>query len=454
MGEVRTRHVASRRGTFRNRPRGREDSLANKTPWLAARATAVPAAATLFILAAQVFRFPSTLKDAATGEFLPGYSLEFPWGHLLSAPLSAWADQITFNGLSQHKVLLLYILLGYWFFWAYGKFWGERKEGAGPPLRRAVPRALGGYALYLAAALAFLSWAMLYPRPAARLRLGSPEELAVDFHSHTRHSHDGRASFTPRANMDWHRDMGFKAGFITDHNLSEGSEEAAESWKSGGKYRPLRGVEVSLHRTHVVVLGNRVPIDNREYDGSLEGVERFLGDCRKRFGGLAVLSLPEYWRHHWERLDEMAGWGAAGIEIANGAPKALDFPREKRREVVELCRRRNLFMAGVSDSHGWGRAAYAWSVMRIPRYQYMVGGELERAVLETLVRDGFTAVRVVERAKQEPLPLPWLFFDPLLGLWAMARAFTLAQAAVSVAWVWAAWVAAGLLCRAWRDGRY
>ncbi|MEK9146468.1 MAG: hypothetical protein AAB339_12750, partial [Elusimicrobiota bacterium] len=277
------------------------------------RVAAIPAAATLFILAAQVFRFPSALKDAATGEFLPGYSLEFPWGHLLSAPFSAWADQITFNSLAQHKVLLLYILLGFWAFLAWRKSSGERKENAGPPLRRAVPGVLGAYALYLAAALAFLSWAMLYPRPAARLRLGSPEELAVDFHSHTRYSHDGRASFTPRANMDWHRGMGFDAGFITDHNLAEGSEAAAESWKGGEEYRPLRGVEISLHRTHVVVLGNRAPIDNREYDGSLEGVKRFLGDCRKRFGGLPVLSLPEYWRHHWERLDEMAGWGAAGV---------------------------------------------------------------------------------------------------------------------------------------------
>ncbi|MEK7744571.1 MAG: hypothetical protein AAB578_09320, partial [Elusimicrobiota bacterium] len=283
------------------------------------RAAAVPAAATLFILAAQVFRFPSALKDAATGEFLPGYSLEFPWGHLLSAPFSAWADQITFNSLAQHKVLLLYILLGFWIFRACGKFLGERKENAGPPLKRAVPGVLGAYALYLAAVIAFLSWAMLYPRPAARLRLSSPDELAVDFHSHTSHSHDGRSSFTSEANMDWHRAMGFDAGFITDHNLSEGSEEAAESWKGAGDgYRPLRGVEVSLHHTHVAVLGNREPIDNHEYDGSLDGVRRFLGDCRKRFGGLPVLSLPEYWRHHWERLDELAGWGAAGVEIANG----------------------------------------------------------------------------------------------------------------------------------------
>ncbi len=327
---------------------------------------------------------------------------------------------------------------------------GRNAEAApAPPFWKAALRGLGAYALYLSAALAFLSWAMLYPRPAARLRLSSPDEIAVDFHSHTSHSHDGRASFTPSANMDWHEALGFGAAFITDHNVVTGAYLDSSHHPgifSGWGYRSLRGIEVSLERTHVVVLGNRELIDNKEYDGNLDGVKRFLGDCQKRFGGLPVLSLPEYWRHHWERLDEMAGWGAAGIEIANGAPKALDLPREKRREVVELCRRRNLFMTGVSDSHGWGRAAYAWSVMAIPGHVDMPGEVLERAVIESLRRDKFNAVRVVERAKQEPLPLPWLLFDPLLGLWAMARALTLAQAAVCIAWVWAAWVAVHLDC--------
>lgn len=425
------------------------------TPRFLPRCAAVPAALTLFILAGQFFRFPSVFRDAATGEFLQGYSLELPWGHLLTTPLSAWADLITFNSLSQHKVLLIYILFAYWACRACGKLLRGRKGKAGPPFRAAVLRAMGAYALCLAVALTFLYWAMLYPRPAARLHLSSPDELALDFHSHTNRSHDGRRSFSQSANIDWHWTLGYKAGFITDHNVFTWSRYAPFSGYLGmatGSHS-FQGIEASLQQTHVVVLGNRGPIDNREYDGSLEGVRRFLGDCRKRFGGLPVLSLPEYWRHHWDRLDELAGWGAAGIEIVNAAPKALDFPLDKRLAVVELCRKRNLFMTGVSDSHGWGRAAYTWSVMTIPRYQHMVGGGLERAVLEILQRDGFKAVRVVERVKQEPLPMPWLIFDPLLGLWVMARSFTLAQAAVSVLWVWAAWVLLRFRPRGANDGK-
>ncbi len=39
--------------------------------------------------------------------------------------------------------------------------------------------------------------AVLVPRPMAALRAATPAVLTVDFHAHTKYSHDGRWNWTP-----------------------------------------------------------------------------------------------------------------------------------------------------------------------------------------------------------------------------------------------------------------
>ncbi|HAH07350.1 MAG TPA: hypothetical protein DCM05_12655 [Elusimicrobia bacterium] len=403
------------------------------------RSAVYAAVGTVLVFAAQLLRLPP-LRDAATGGPLWEFALEFPLWHLLTTPFSAFADWVTFNGLSQDKVLLAWLLAAYWAFWLKRRL---RREGFPAPRQesrlRAAGRALGGYLLYLIVVAGFLAWATLSPRPMARLRAPHPDDLVLDFHSHTSRSWDGRRSFTPRANMAWHAAGGFSAAFVTDHNTVPGSAEARQiSREEHGKtgYRSLFGEELSLDRCHIVVLSPKEWIDNRPYDGSLEGLQRLLGECGTKHGALCVLSLPEYWLRHWERVGQLADWGAQGVEIVNSAPKGLDFPAGKKREIIELCRRKNLFMVGATDNHGWSRAVLVWNVMRVPGHSAMGPDELEKTVKETLLREGFGAVRVVERVRREPAGVLSLAFDPLLGLWTMARTFTLLQAAVSAAWFW------------------
>ncbi|MCH7705659.1 MAG: phosphoglucomutase/phosphomannomutase family protein [Chloroflexi bacterium] len=58
-------------------------------------------------------------------------------------------------------------------------------------------------------------------------------------------------------------------------------------------YRSLAGEELSLHDSHIIVLGNKRWIDNRAFGDGLPGVKIGLGVCRSEFGALPVLSLPE-----------------------------------------------------------------------------------------------------------------------------------------------------------------
>jgi len=127
----------------------------SRHPWASAASAA--------LLAGQAFHTPA-LRDGATGAYLVRCSLRFPLGHLLTTPFSTLADMVTYNSARQDKVLVVYLLLGYWIW----RLWRPR------PLRRAIR----GYAAYLAGVLAFLAWAILVPRPAARLAAHDPRSRA------------------------------------------------------------------------------------------------------------------------------------------------------------------------------------------------------------------------------------------------------------------------------------
>ena len=399
-------------------------------------------ALSLFVLAAKLLPLPP-LRDAVTGAPAPEFSLRLPAGYLLTAPWSAFADLATIGSARQDKVLIAYLLLGYWVWFFVGR-WTRRFILFETRSERRARRtkALWGYPVYLALVAAFLAWALLARRPAAAFVSAHADDLVLDLHSHTSYSWDGRkrlGAFTPQANMDWHRRLGFTAAFITDHNKTTGAREAKvlsrKRWKQDG-YRSLEGEEVSLHDLHVAVLGNHYAIDNQLYDKDLAGAMRFFKDAPK-FGGLTVLSLPEYWAHYPQtQWDKFAQAGASGFEIVNSVPKALEFPASLSAEVVRLCRRRRLFFDGVTDNHGWGSATAVWSVMRLKGQASMDPDRLEREVLAKLRRDGPEALRVIVRAKHEPSASAWIAFDPPASVWTFARTFSWAESLMCLAWIW------------------
>ncbi len=271
--------------------------------------------------------------------------------------------------------------------------------------------------------IGFLLWGALVPRPMAKLVPHDPDVLLVDFHSHTRYSHDGRPSFSPERNMEWHRLQGFHAGFITDHNRVDGALEAKElsrqNWQQTG-YRSLLGEEVSLFKTHLVVLGVESMIDHRPFDGAHEKITPFIQSMKKR-GLPVVASLPEYWAHGWpQTLDALTKGGISGFEIISGAPKALDFPRLSRDRVAAFCRERNIFITGISDNHGFGYATPAWNAMKIARWRTMGPDALEKAIIRNL-QAGYSSVQVLER--------DWRFWKSIKP----------SQALSITAWIWLLW---------------
>jgi len=369
-----------------------------------------------FILFLQAFPIPSSVREAATVQWVSGFTMHYPLWHVVWTPFCGIADVLTV--LSYHQVIVFGV-------WAI-----------------VLLLAIGGFRRFLPCfflLLLFLAWGGLVPRPMGRLVAKDSDILLIDFHSHTQISHDGRPSFSPAANMAWHQNQGYNAAFITDHNRTEAAswakEDSKHDWKETG-YRSLEGEEISLSQTHLVLLGNHEVVDNKPYDSDKSKIPLFLADMTKK-GLPVVASLPEYWWYHWgDDIQSFVRWGISGFEIINSAPKALDFPLSKRLEIVDLCRRQNLFMTGISDNHGYGYATAVWNAMRIPGWQSMDPDALENAVLKTLKTKRFEAVQVLERTHFLPENPFELVVTPVCSLWIYARGLQPLQALSWIIWIW------------------
>jgi len=409
-----------------------------------------------FILISQAFPLPSPVRDTATGAWVNGYSLQLPPMYLVFAPFCGLADRLTLLSYHQIVVFMGFLICGLFF------IAGVRRGAA-----------------CLLPFIGFIAWTILVPHPMVRLVASDPDILLIDFHSHTQVSHDGRSSFSAEANMRWHRDQGYGASFITDHNRIESSEKAKAisraDWRKTG-YRSLEGEEVSLLKTHLVVLGVHERIDNQPWDSDAAKIPMFIAEM-KRERHPVIASLPEYWWYHWPKagsptpspfrrgrnakkyplplgeggppqavgeaslgtINDFVRWGISGFEIINSAPKALDFPPSFRLQIVFLCHLNNLYMTGISDNHGYGYATAAWNAMRIPGWRLMDPDQLETMVLKILRKKGFEAVEVLERARYNPETSFGILVSPLNDAGLYWRSLSPWEAFSWVLWIWIAY---------------
>ncbi len=385
-------------------------SVRTKPAW------SLPLLVTGCLLLLHAYPLPSVVRDAATGAWLPEYHLVFPRLHILFSPFCGVADLLTVFSLRQLILTGIYLMLAFWMFLRP---------------RKAL--------LVTLCFLVFLAWGSLVPRPMARLVASDPDVLLIDFHSHSRASHDGRPRFTAQRNMDWHAKQGFHAGFITDHNRIETSQQAKAlsrlQWKSTG-YRSLEGEEVSLWKTHLLTLGVHERIDNQPYDSDAAKVPLFVRDMRKK-NIPVIASLPEYWFYHWgQGVQDFVSWGVGGFEIINSAPKALDFPLDKRKEIVSLAQQHNLVLTGITDNHGYGYATAVWNAMRMPGWQALDPDALEQRVLQDLQSKRFGAVQVLERVVYRSSSTMGLWVSPFINLFWYFRLLQLSQLLVWIGWIW------------------
>jgi hypothetical protein len=377
------------------------------------------------LLWARVTAVPE-IADPTGAALPPSLHLHAPWLYVMFAPLfTAW-DGISMLSQSRLEGFLLGLPVIYLLFRgavAMGRRrWSWRREA-------------GLLGASIASLLVFLSAGLLWHRPMIALAGVPPDLIVADLHSHTRVSHDVRNTlmrgYDVGANLRWHRRAGFDAVFITDHNTVEGLGPPTMN--------PVRcpGTEVSAWKAHVVLLGDTVLVDRTRYNGSLGELEALLQSSDSAYGALSLLSLPEYDRNHWRRLDTLVAAGADGFEIVNASPKAAEFSLEHRNAVVALARYTNRFVAGVSDSHGWGATSLAWNLIAVPGWR--TARDPCTLILNRL-RTGFSSNQIVERhhLRAESGWPGWL--TPIGTIWEMWRTMGTPLLLSWLGWTWALWV--------------
>lgn len=336
-----------------------------------------------------------SLRDAATHDPVAGATLHQPLGYLVGAPLFGIWDTLTLLTVSQHYAVLATLILLYI----------GRRLFAAPERRtaRRVPRAIRELlraVLALAALLAFYAAAALIPRPMTGIRLTAPDDIAVDFHSHTNRSHDGWSLFTTARRRAWHEAGGFDAAYITDHYTWDAVAEALPDNppRAGDRTVLLSGMEVRLRNRHTNLLGGAsryiFALDSTWHHLDPDSIAAATG--RGEQPPTMLYALPG-------ALDQIVPLapgspaGVVGVELSDGAPRGLAQAWSQRAEILALADSMDLALVAGTNHHGWGRTVPAWSVMRIPGWREMSPETLGRAIEAELHRERRRAVTVVER---------------------------------------------------------
>ena len=319
-------------------------------------------------------------------------SLRTPFLYDLLAPVSNVLDTLTLLTPAQYWATFALCLVA---LFAPATVRNLRRPREFSPLSTIVPclRCIGG-------TVAIVGLMLVARRPMAALNLKDPDLIAVDFHSHTSASHDGRSDFDAERNREWHQSAGFNAAYITDHRTFDGALSAAERNPSvaGDGVTLLPGVELRDGDEHPILLGAN-PIRTRLTSADLEGA------LVKSDGGLVppilLLTIPGNIRH--VPPSEYTGpIRLAGIEVSDGSPRGMAQAANQNKEILALADTLHLAPVAGSDNHGWGRAAPAWSVLRIAGWRTMTPALLDIAIRRTILARSPGATEVIARRTVGP----------------------------------------------------
>src|SRR6185503_6877065 len=92
----------------------------------------------------------------------------------------------------------------------------------------------------------------------------------------------------------------------------------------------------------------------------------------------------------------------AGVEASDGCPRGLAQAALQRDSILAISARLGVSLVSGSDNHGWGRAAPAWSLLRIAGWRTMTPPQLDIAIRQMILARGASAVQVVARRTAAP----------------------------------------------------
>jgi len=374
------------------------------------------------------------IREATTGGAVAEATLERPAGYVLIAPVSAILDTITLLTVRQHVALLVTLLLG----WAAWWWWSRRERDLALPSNRRMVRVGARIGIALVMLLGLYAVALMVPRPMAALRKDELAIVSVDFHAHTKYSHDGRWNWEPEDVRRWHRKAGFDVAYISDHRTFDGAREgwANNPTQAGTETLLLPAIEAVWQGEHVNILDA-----DRMYQGILDPALRDVDTEALKLASLVPGNEPVLIETIPGNLSKVAtakGRGTAGvraIELIDGAPRGLAQSRQQRPRILDIADSANLALVAGSDHHGWGHAASAWTLLILPGWRAATPEAVSRAIAGTIRSGGRGATKVVERyVANTDAPALVPFTVPLVT-WGMLRTLSLDERIVWMVWI-------------------
>ena len=391
------------------------------------RAGWIPLVSTALIVVTSFFAEP-TLSDSMTGKVAAGAALKLSLAYKALAPLCDTLDTISQFSQRQHAAFLVTYVLAF-------SVWRALRRNSPAPFRRAARRELAAAIIGLGALLSVYVVGAMVPRPTAHLVMSSPDDIVVDFHSHTRYSWDGRSAFSPEASRRWHHASGFDVAYITDHSTFAGAEEAAVNnpARAGDGTVMLSGIEVRDRGNHLVVLGTDGG-DWKSYTAGDLQEHVFQRDVAARsVRPVVLLTLPG----NLKREREIA---MDGLELSDAAPRGLSQSDAESGTISELARNQNKSLVASSNNHGWASASPAWSVMQIPNWRAMTPAQLDLAIRAEILRDGLKAVRVIDRRPPGPVAFAGVALTVPDAAWRMLKTISWPERVSWLGWIWLSYV--------------
>jgi hypothetical protein len=377
------------------------------------------AAAVCAVVLAAGFIARSPIVDAVTGKSVSGISFHYPAAYALFAPVSDVFDALTLLSLPQVFSTFGFVCVAA----AALRFLSvvSRRRRSAPAYRVRDHLRLG--ANVAGAIVGVAGLALVMARPMSAIAAGDRDLVTIDFHSHTSASHDGRPQFTPDENREWHRRAGFDVAYITDHHTFAG---AAAAWRANPQLAGegtvlLPGLEYLDGDEHVLALGLDPRTTNptpREWHPLYSST--IPSGARNSPPPLLILSLPG----DLDSIpaDEQFGVARlAAVELSDGSPRGMEQAAGSRNTIMRVAKEHGLAFVSGSDNHGWGKAAPAWTVMRIRGWRTMTPAELDVAIRSGLLaRNAGSATVISRRLPPAASPLGIAFTGPELA-WEIFR---------------------------------
>jgi hypothetical protein len=380
------------------------------------------------------------IRDAATLGPMPDARLERSFGYAILGPVSSMFDAMTLFSVQQ--------IIGFTL-WAIGLYVLARVLFRRPVgVKREAVYAVVAFVVLIAT----YALAVVLPRPMAKLIKTRADIIAVDFHTHTRYSHDGRAGWSAEDVRDWHTASGFDVAYITDHRTFEGALEGTHLDHplvgQDPKTTILPGLEVFFHGEHVNVLsaGSR-------YRGLTSTDLISINDTALAYASVIPNAEPVLIETIPGNLDMIiphSGKSSAGvraIEIVAGSPRGMTQIKRDHDRIVRIADTFNLALVAGSDNHGWGKTAPGWTLMRIPGMWRAYAPDSLAYIIEAIIRQSARrGTLVAERTTASASPVALAFTLPVV-VWTVLRTLSSPERVAWLFWIWIPVIVAWLIRR-------